>query len=221
MSRVAKNSAAYSAIGRWFNSALKRHDPRPAADVMDRLARELQILLNRANNAEHRRAGTLNPGTERDVSLDEWLQRRTRKLGDAAKALVEASYEYERDVGTVVQCPDRDWSMEELQEMLLGMSALAGPRNPSTTRLGRRPVPWKDAARRFGRLVAVAMREAGYSGRLEIADPESVTAIVTAAAISWAYNKKLTPEGLVTNMRDRQRGNLHSSRMAAEFQAVS
>jgi len=188
---------------------------------MDRLARELQILLNRANNAEHRRAGTLEPGTEKNVSLNEWIQRRTRKLGDAAKALIEASYEYERDVGTVLQCPDRDWSMEEIQEMLLGMSALAGPRSASVARRGRRPVPWKDAARKFGRLVAVAMREAGYSGRLEIADPESVTAIVTAAAISWAYDQKLTPEGLVTNMRDRQRGKVRASRKKGLIRALS
>jgi hypothetical protein len=206
MSRIANRTIAYSEIGKWFRGALRQGDPTPSNEALDRLAREFQVLLNRANNAELRRIGKLTPRDEKDASLAEWHSERIQKLGSAAKALIDAANEYERDIGNVFQAPDRDWSMDELREMLLGIAVFAGPVEPAAPVRGRRAVPWHDAASKFAKLVAQAMRDVGYSGSLRITDPGSVTSVVTAAAISWAYGKKLSPEGLVTNMRKRRRG---------------
>ena len=52
------------------------------------------------------------------------------------------------------------------------------------------------------------MIKAGYDGRLNMTDPESVTVYVASRLISEAYNANVTEGGFATAMRNRQRSKV-------------
>ena len=90
--------------------------------------------------------------------------------------------------------PAGDVSLQNLFEILNTIVPFAVPEPPGAGQ-GRPRVPWRDAGRGFARSVKLALTEVGYDGRLEVTDSESVTTVIAAAAISWAYEQKVSLQG--------------------------
>jgi hypothetical protein len=211
MSRYAKNTIPYKVLPTWFDRALKSTDPRPSDATLDCLSREFKELFHRANNAELQRdarAGNRNVPLSKlkDVSPAEWADARIEAVERGAANLLAATIELERyapEYGW--EYADGDVSLPELQETLRRVKrhGTRAPRRKPTR--GRPPVPWREAGRQFAQAVIREMRAVGYKGRLGIRDAESVTAVVAARAISWAYHKRLSPSGFVSAMRNRAR----------------
>ena len=191
----------------WFDRALRRTDPRPPAERLDLLARDLQILLNRANNAELERAGPVPLLKLKDVSPRELLDRKVAKVNEAAAHLLATTIELQNFSGGYFwTCVDGDLTLAELQAVLRKIGV-----PPLPLQLGRRPprgkptVPWRGVCRQFAQSVRIAMIDVGYKGSLAITNPNSVTAKVTASALSWAYRQRLSADAVVSAMRDRDR----------------
>jgi hypothetical protein len=125
---------------------------------------------------------------------------RANQLLFAARELEHyaGGYQWEHENGSV--------SLEDIEHILrrIGAIPVAQTSSPAPAR-GRRPETWHAAAREMARLISAAMRHAGYVGRLRMTDPESVTANVGGAAISWAFAIKIEAAGFATAMRMRDR----------------
>jgi hypothetical protein len=211
MGRFSKHQTSNSKIRGWFKHALDWDDPMPSAVKLDKLARLLQVLLNRTDNVEFKRAGATPLFKLKDVSPGEHLNELADKVQQLAKQMLVPIDQLEAFAGKYIwQHPTRDIPFEEVRELMKELAFFASPQKSGSVR-GQPSVPWRDAARKLSEAVRAAMQDVGYRGRLGLTDPEGVPVIVTAAAISWAYGKPISPAGFVTAMRDRDRAKKNKS----------
>jgi hypothetical protein len=193
--RLAKNTVVAGEISIWFRSSLKSGDPLPSDAILYDLAQGLKVHLNRANNAEEKRqtGSTKNP---KDVSPGALLEERTA-------AIVMPVNDYRNYAGEILPTPEGDVDLQELNELLRRVSSIRTGGEQSKKR-GHPPKPWKQAAQQFSRSVRNALIQAGYVGPLSLTTP-STPVVITARAISWAYGRAITPEGLLSALRKRDR----------------
>jgi hypothetical protein len=207
MSRFSKHQYSREEIRIWFKTALGRSDPKPSAVVLNSLARSFQIELNRADNAELKRLGAKTLFRFKDESPGAILEEKIGRISLLAKQMLDSITELEDFSGGYIwRYPTRDIELDEVRRLVSGLAYFAGSQETGASlRRGQPPVPWRAAARHFCFLVRDAMQEIGYRGRLSLTDPESVPVIVGAAAITWAYDRPISPAGFVSAMRDRNR----------------
>jgi hypothetical protein len=210
--RIAPNisQAPTAIVRRWFDDALDSDDPKPSRAACEQLAREFQTIINRQNNAQLESNGPVPLGLLKDVWLPEEINKRVRKITDAAKQLIVAACELEDFAGGYhwgeVSLNDvKDF----LQRIILSPEASAALATqtvslPASTRRPRER--WHAAGREMARFIKAAMRDVNYRGRLDD-DEESVIAIVGAAAINWAYaiSPKIGSATFAGAMKDRDR----------------
>jgi hypothetical protein len=189
-----------SRVQRWFVDALRPADPRPSPAASAELAREFQVIVNRQSNAPKDRVEDM-----KDATLADHLDRKLQKVMHAAGQLLFAMRELENDI------ENHHWvdsngsvSVDDIMSNLRRIGAVTVVPAPPPSR-GRPRQEWHAAAREMARLIAEAMRRAGYRGRLSMVDGESVTAEVGAAAINWFYGTKIDAAGFAAAMRMRDR----------------
>lgn len=201
--------ANLSIVHGWFDEVGLSPDRYPADDVCYSLARELQIAVSRANNAQlERLAGHELPiGDLADVSPAEVISKKWLALRAAANHLAFALSHYEEFV------PRHEWDansgFNEIDDGLALMAAhpeelippLASPR-------GRRNEAWHPVGHAIAPPIQNALRSIGHNGRMAKTDQEGATAIIGAAAVSWAYGIELQAEGFASAMRRRNRRKL-------------
>jgi hypothetical protein len=203
MTRVAKTNLPHDEIRRWFDVALRPTDPRPRASVLDQLARELQIYLNRTNDAESKRAGMLPLPQQKDISPAEFRNEIRERIQQAAGIILPLLEDLEKYPGShALHYPGGDILLKDLREILRKATFVADSRKSSMKR-GQPPLLWKDVGIWFAKSVSSVLREAGYKGRLGIADPKSAPVNIAAAAMRWAYGRRLSPSGFAAAMRQR------------------
>lgn len=186
-------------VKRWFNDA----GVRIARADCEAMAREIQIAFNRANNKEierHADGGVVPRASLRDVSPTEERAKRVRKFMAAANNLLAEARELEAYSGNGYYWSGAGdgVSLQEIVTPLLRIGAVARPLPPAPcgTQRGRPREAWHAAGRSLARLVQGAVQRAGQARRLRMKDPESITASVGAAAISWAYRLRSAPMDL-------------------------
>ncbi len=206
---------------RWFADALKPTDPRPSRAACDKLARELQIIFIRQQNEEREKKGPVDVLELKDVSPAAELDKRVARLMRAANAVLAAGEELEDyNGGYVWECiGGGSVSLDDVKKMLGRIGAFPRPLPPPPEPPRGQPKnPWVAPAREFARLIQKAMKAEGYSGTLAMTNEDSVTAIVGAAAIRWAYReKKLQPGAFATAMRRRDRSKKAANLKPADF----
>jgi hypothetical protein len=215
--RIAPNNclAPTAKVQNWFDDALRKDDPKPSRAACDRLAREFQIIVNRHNNAERARERPVPFGELKDVSLAEELNKRVRKVTAAAKQLMVAANELEDYAGGYQWTDKVPLSLDDVKDVLEQIilspeasAALATQVLPAPPSHRRPHEAWHAAGREVAPLIQAAMRDAGYvRKKLRMADGESVTAVVGAAVINWAYGIRIKPAGFASAMKERSRSS--------------
>jgi hypothetical protein len=170
---------------------------------LDDLARALQVLLNKANNAERQLAAPGRHVPRNDDSLAEFNARNLKPVGDAAAVLLKELRIYERKYASHIEGPRSLIDIDRFSDQLIELSFFG--QEPSKPEAGRPRSSRTATAMAFFLEVRRLMRELGLKRRLAISNPDSVPVIVSAAAISWAFDSPLTPSGFVTAMRGRVR----------------
>jgi hypothetical protein len=99
---------------------------------------------------------------------------------------------------------------EVLQEKLMVFSEGAHLPHPDKAKRGRPREKWVRWGNKLAKLLKSRLMNAGFNGRTNPEDPESVVAYVGAAAISRMYEMELTAEGFASAMRNRDRRKLTS-----------
>jgi hypothetical protein len=192
-------------VRRWFDDALDENDPKPQPADCARLACQFQIIVNRHNIAELERRGDAVPEELlKDVHPAERLNKKVRSFTAAAKQLRVEADKIEYLAGGV--------SLDDVKDILgqiitspEASAALATETLPPPPSRRRPRQAWHAAGREMALLIQDAMRDVNYRGRWKMADEESVTANVGAAAISWAYSIVITPAGFASAMKNRSR----------------
>jgi hypothetical protein len=196
-------------VRRWFDDALDEDDPKPQLADCERLARQFKTIVNRHNNAELERRGDAAPEELKDVDLAEWLNKKVRSFTIAAKQLMVEADKIEYLAGGyrwgAVSLGDVQDILEQIITSPEASAALATETLPPPPSRRRPREAWHAAGREMALLIQDAMRDVNYHGRLKMADAESVTATVGAAAISWAYSIVIAPAGFATAMKERSR----------------
>jgi hypothetical protein len=198
-------------VRRWFDHALDHDDPKPQPAVCARLARQFQIIVNRHNNAELERRGDAAPEALKDVDPAECLNKKVRSFTAAAKQLMVEANEIEDFAGGhqwgAVSLGDVKDILEQIITSPEASAALATETLPPPPSRRRPREAWHAAGREMALLIQGAMRDVNYHGRWKMADAESVTATVGAAAISWAFSIVIAPAGFATAMKERSRSS--------------
>jgi hypothetical protein len=198
-------------VQRWFDDALHDDDPKPQRDVCARLAREFQIIVNRHNNAELERRGDVALKELKDVDPAEWLNKRVRSFTAAAKQLMVEANKIEDFAGGYQWGVVSLWDVKHILAQVItspeASAALATQTLPQPPSRRRPREAWHAAGREMALLIQGAMRDVNYRGRLKMDDNESVTAVVGAAAINWAYAIDIAPTGFASAMKERSRSS--------------
>jgi hypothetical protein len=96
--------------------------------------------------------------------------------------------------------------LQDLDNALAAFGAhgarLPPPAQPS---VGHPGAPWHYAAHFIAPLIQEALRTSGVHAGLSKTDPNGATAIVGAAAISWAYDIEIQEAGFAAAMKRRNR----------------
>ena len=199
----------------WFQEAAKPGDKLPSLKLCNDLARNLQIIRNRANNnkkivleqgkrcteKEGRVLSLLGLGLA-DVESEEWWTRAQLKpfMDAAGRLLAEANklgpdfhgYQFPSMHGE-----GEAISLDEIRRILLGIGA--------KTKTRGRPEPvWHRPGYAMAAKIQVVLKESGQTKRLAMAQPASITASVSAAAVNWAFGVKITPDRFAAAMKVRK-----------------
>ncbi len=176
--------------------------------------------MNRQNNAELERRGPVPQEELNDVSLSEEWQKRARKIVDNAYKIAAAVSEGFDAIEELEEFGGYEWghaghktslqdvrkTLQDIRYKLWSIQGLMPPSPaPRRNRRGNPGALWHGAGRQFGKLFQVAMRDAGYAGPLALTSEGSVTAIVGAKAMGWAYNRTIQPKGFASAMTKRNR----------------
>ena len=189
----------------WFDLALRADDPKPSLTACKELALELQAILNRQNNEELERDPTLSLWGARDVSQEEWAQKRKEEFRVEANKFLVKVEELEGLFGSEPWGKDGP-SLGEITAPLSRIGAAPRAHKPSATR-GRPREAWHGAAFGIARAIKNALKEEGYRGSLNAEDDKSVVASVGAKTIKWAYKRAIKSAGFASavQMRDRRK----------------
>ncbi len=206
---VVKNDLVpASEICRWLGDVLKADDPKPSPDQCLQLAREIQIVMNRHENTELQRRGpTARDRLQmRDVDPTQELNRLVKKVESAAQRLGAATKELEDFVGAHQWTDDdRSADLEDIHFVLSTLSTVLARTSPAKRGRGRPREAWHAPGHKIAQLICSVMEATRYGGRLKKTDPESATASVGAAAISYLFDIKIGADGFATAMKDRDR----------------
>lgn len=198
-----------------FERELQPGDPAPSLQACEKLAHDIQIIVNRAQNAELEREAQ-HRGCQVDelllkyVSQSEGIDKRVGKYRALAKQMLAAGSDLEEFCGSSYQWTDGTM-LADVQQILGGI-ALAPegcghmPEPPRSPTRGHPRESWHAPARDIGHLIARSLREIGHKNRLSITDAGSITAIIAAAVMLWIFEIKISPEGYASAMRGRNRG---------------
>jgi hypothetical protein len=210
--KIAPNicQAPTAKVQSWFDDALRNDDLKPSRAACERLAHEFQIIITRQNNAKLKSYGPVPLGLLKDVSLPEELNKRVRKITDAAKQLLAAAKELEDFAGGyrwgAVSLEDVKDISERIALSPEASAALVTQTLSLAPSLTRPREAWHAPGREMAPLIQAAMRDAGYRRKkLRMTDEESVTAMVGAAAINWAYAIEIGPAAFASAMKERDR----------------
>jgi len=166
------------------------------------------IIIHRQNNKWLQRSGDVPHSVLKDMTFDDVVSPRLGEVKAAADQLVVALRALERIVGSGYMLGHRsNIPLAEAEAFAEAIAIGPGPPRPSkASRGGGRPHPgWHEAARQIARRIKSTMREVEYRGRLREQDHESVTTIVGAHAITWAYGITVAPRGFAQAMTPRDR----------------
>jgi hypothetical protein len=183
----------------WFCHALRADDPKPCLSVCEKLVLELQVILNRQNNEELERDPTLPLWKSRDVSQEEWMQKRKEEFRVEANNFLVKVEEFGGLFGSEPWGKDGP-SLDEITAPLSRIGAVPREHKPPATR-GRPREAWHAAA--FG--IAWAIKNALKKEGLNVKDENSVVTIVGAKAITWAYKIKIKTAGFIAARERRHR----------------
>jgi hypothetical protein len=192
----------------WFDKALNPGDPRPSPAVCATLVREIKVIVNRQNNIALERSGA--PISKlKDVDPATWVDPRMQKFQNLRQELLDAayaipSYTWEDSYGTI--------SISEVQDFLIRIGIGFAARSAVEASKGRRATSWHAVARQIAPLIERVMKKVGYKRSLSGKKPDSVTARVGAAVLSWAFGitdtpSEITPEAFAAAMRQRSRSS--------------
>jgi hypothetical protein len=184
-------------VERWFKAALRQDDPLPGKADFEKLADELRILKNRADNKERLKIADVPLRGRKDVCPEEELQRKI-------DAVIHAAIDLEKYAGPVLPTPKGDlWLAEFYGNLKLVKSIHANP--PPRRGPGQPVSPWKAVGKSFGAAVEQVLKKNGYRRATSLNTANSATVVITSKAVSWAYNMNLKPSGFVTGVRNRSR----------------
>lgn len=199
----------------WFKYAVKNKAyPMPSAAACETFADEFRRILIRYCNAE------LDESKGNPFPFEQWLiaddggvaelkNKRVEKFRSAAnQLLVEAEvlenffgdYRWTDNDGTI--------SLSDIQCLLRRIGAAPIVRIPSPKEPGRpKESSQRETRRSIARLIKKTMIEAGHNKNLSEMSEESVTSIVGAKLVNWAFilPKRLTAKGFATSMKNRNR----------------
>jgi len=192
-------------VQEWFIDALGRDSKKPTLDACEKLARKIQIMINRNNNLEYEAIGENDYYKMKDVSPAEELNKKVQKIISAANEVLFAAQEVEEYAGGY-QWEDEDGivTLADLSHILKRIGSFPKSK-PPVAMMGRPPEAWHRIARPIAHLIKDSLREIEYIGSLNLLDEKSPIAFISAAAINWAYGINVDATGFASAMRVRDR----------------
>ncbi|HWE72968.1 MAG TPA: hypothetical protein VG328_07400 [Stellaceae bacterium] len=200
-------------VARWYDAALGVDEPRPDGHAREKLAREIQIVVNRVNNAQLERSSESVPiAALRDVSPADVLDRKLAAVKTAADQLLAVLDNLANFTGGYVWDGSPPTTLDEAQGFVAalarhpdGYRVPLQPNPPKNPKGGRPVVGWHEAGRQIAAPIARTLQQAGYHGRMKATDENSPVAIIGAMAINWAYGIEIEARGFAQAMLRRNR----------------
>jgi hypothetical protein len=187
-----------SEVFAWFQSAIGSGKKCPSRNDIYALTRDLQVILNRANNDELKRMGAKSTHAFKDLSLAAVIDEKRAAVYKAIIVLREALADLKEYTG-----PNEFVGRATLEELKNMLPLLRQHRRMKSS--GRPPAAWQAVGAPIAEVIANALTKAGYVGRRGVTDPENPTNIVAANIINHAYGTTLAPSGFATGLRKRDR----------------
>jgi hypothetical protein len=212
-------------MAQWFRNALSESDTQPSREQVIALAREFQVLLNRSDNDQKIRAAGANPPPLlelKDVDPKRVLSDKLLDVARAGKALLLQLERLEKYAGNYEWAGlTRSVTIEDVRDILFQTGSLAvddvGPTSPAR---GQPPKAWHAVAHQLAVRVVLLLRALGYEHKATNPnEASSATAFICAEALAWAYQEKITEEGVASALRDRDRRK-NKPQSGFEFDAI-
>jgi hypothetical protein len=204
--RIAEHNelASDEMVRKWFCDALKSVDPKPSLDACGKLARKIQIIINRANNSEHESCGSVLLDALKDPDPNEEFERRLQTVIGAGKDLLAAIRDLEEYAGGFIwEGPDGTVCLSDIEGILYRIGVITpATENPSVR---TRKQPWHAPARKIAHEIKSVLIEASYSGSLSMTDGNGAIAKIGTPIINRAYGISIDAEGFASAMRLRDR----------------
>jgi len=211
-------------ISGWFSDALGRDHPKPSSEACIKLARKIQIILNRHNNAELESIAELedrpvDPFKLKDVWGAELEGKIIRRFMAAANNLMAEAEVVENFYGGYVwrdrlnnaELEGREDShgvvtLADIQHLLGRIGAFPkARRTPPPAKRGHPKEAWHSVARDIAKEIISVLRESGYRGPLSDKYENSVTCVVCAKIINLAFGLQIDAAAFVSAVRNRDR----------------